>query len=337
MRKYAIAATIGLVASIALAAPAANAGQSITAGGASTQKNIQDACAAAYSTDTVAYASVGSGTGRNNFLSGSYDFGGTDAPYAATDKQPTDFTYVPVIGVPVAIPFNIPGVKTLNLTPKVLGGILRGSYTTWDHAEIKKLNPSAALPSTKITVVYRSTSSGTTQNLAQYFIGNSTTGFKDNGTWATASSQGTPVGLGAATGAVIVSTVASTAGSIGYADLSDVAGKGLNFAAIRNPLGQFVKPTVAATAKFLSEQRVTANGILDIDFKKGVKGGYNLSLVSYVLAPTKAANAAKGTAIRNYLTYMLTKCAPAKAAGLNYVPVTGKLLIKAKSLIAKVK
>lgn len=337
MRKYAIAAATALVVTVALAAPAANAGQSITAGGASTQKIIQDACAASYSTDNVAYASTGSGTGRNNFLSGSYDFGGTDAAYAATDKLPADFTYVPVIGVPVAIPFNVPGVTSLNLTPRVLGGILRGVYTTWDDAEIKKLNPSAALPSTKITVVYRSTSSGTTQNLAQFFIGNSTSGFKDNGTWATASSQSTPVGLGAANAGAVVSTVASTKGSIGYADLSDVAGKGLSFAAIRNPLGVFVKPTVAATAKFLAEQRVTANGILDIDFKSAVKGGYNLSLVSYVLAPTKAANAAKGTAIRNYLTYIITKCAPAKAANLNYVPISGKLLIKAKALVAKVK
>lgn len=333
----AMVAVTAVVASVALIAPAANAGQSITAGGASTQKIIQDACSAAYSTDSVAYASTGSGTGRNNFVAGTYDFGGSDTAYAATDKTPESFTYIPVIGVPVAIPFNVTGVKSLNLSARVLGGILNGRYTTWDDAEIKKLNPSANLPSDKITVVYRSGSSGTTQNLARFLMGNGGSGYKDNGTWATASSQSTPVGVSAANAGAVVSTVASTANSIGYADLSDVAGKGLNFAAVRNPAGQYVKPTVAASAKFLAAQKVLPNGILDIDYKSNIKGAYNLSLVSYALAPTASANATKGTAIRNYLNYVITKCAPAKATGLNYVPISGALLVKAKALVAKIK
>ena len=337
MRKYAIAVATALVASVALAAPAAQAGQSITAGGASTQKIIQDACAASYSTDSVAYASTGSGTGRNNFLAGTYDFGGTDAAYAATDKLPAKFTYVPVIGVPVAIAFNIPGVKSLNLSPKVLAAILNGTYKTWDDASIKALNPGANLPSSAITVVYRSGSSGTTQNLARFLADNGGTGWKDNGTWATASSKSNPVGISAANAGAVVSTVASTSGSIGYADLSDVAGKGLSFAAIRNGAGAYIKPTVAASAKFLATQRVGADGILDIDYKASVAGGYNLSLVSYALAPTASGNSAKGTAIRNYLNYVITKCGPAKATKLNYVPLSGPLLVKAKALVAKVK
>ena len=337
MRKYAIAAAVALVASVALAAPAAQAGQSITAGGASTQKIIQDACAASYSADSVAYASTGSGTGRNNFLAGTYDFGGTDAAYSAADKKPANFTYVPVIGVPVAIAFNIPGVKSLNLSPKILAAILNGTYKTWDDASIKALNPGANLPSSAITVVYRSGSSGTTQNLARFLAANGGTGWKDNGTWATASSKPSPVGISAANAGAVVSTVASTSGSIGYADLSDVAGKGLSFAAIRNGAGAYIKPTVAASAKFLATQRVGTDGILDIDYKKSVDGGYNLSLVSYALAPTAAANSAKGTAIRNYLNYVITKCGPAKATGLNYVPLSGPLLVKAKALVAKVK
>jgi phosphate transport system substrate-binding protein len=337
MRKIAIAAATALVATVALAAPAAYAGQSITAGGASTQKIIQDACSASYSTDSVAYASTGSGTGRNNFLAGTYDFGGSDTAYNATDKQPSDFTYVPVIGVPVAIAFKLNGVTSLNLSAKVLAGIFNGRYTKWNDPQIVALNPKAALPGTDITVVYRSGSSGTTQNFARFLRGNGGSGYQDNGTWSTASGQATPVGLSAANAGAVVSTIASTQGSIGYADLADVAGKGLDFAAIRNPLGAYVKPSVAASAKFLAAQRVGTDGILDIDYKASIAGGYNLSLVSYALAPTKSANATKGTAIRNYLNYVITKCAPAKAAGLNYVPISGALLLKAKALVAKVK
>ncbi len=337
MRKYAIAVAAALVASVALAAPAANAGQSITAGGASTQKIIQDACAATYKTDSVAYASTGSGTGRNNFVAGTYDFGGSDTAYAATDKLPAKFTYVPVIGVPVAIAFNIPGVTSLELSPRVLAAILNGTYKTWDDASIKALNPNAKLPSSAITVVYRSGSSGTTQSLSRFLAANGGTGWKDNGTWATASSKSNPVGISAANAGAVVSTVASTSGSIGYADLSDVAGKGLKFAAIRNGAGKPVLPSVAAAAKFLSGQRVGVDGILDIDYKASVAGGYNLSLISYAIAPTASSNAAKGTAVRNYLNYVITKCGPAKATKLNYVPLSGPLLTKARALVAKIK
>ena len=204
MRKYAIAAATALVASVALAAPAANAGQSITAGGASTQKIIQDACAAAYKTDSVAYASTGSGTGRNNFVSGTYDFGGSDTAYAATDKQPDAFTYVPLIGGPIAVVFKVDGVTSLNLSAKVLGGIFNGRYTKWNDEEIKALNPKAALPNKAINVVYRSGSSGTTQNLANFLRGNGASGYKDSGTWATASSQSTPVGISASNAQAVV-------------------------------------------------------------------------------------------------------------------------------------
>lgn len=336
MRRNAIAIVTALVASVALVGPAANAGQAITAGGASTQYIIQSACTAAYTADSVTYASTGSGTGRANFLNGTYDFGGADVGYSATDTKPANFTYVPVIGVPVAIAFNVSGVTSLNLSAKVLGGILNGRYTTWNDSEIAKLNPSANLPSSKITVVYRSGSSGTTQNLARYLAGNGTSGWKDNGTWATASSQGTPVGISAANAGAVVSTIASTAGSIGYADLADVAGKGLNYAALRNPVGAYVKPTVAGAGKFIAAQRIAADGTLDIDYKMNVTGGYNLSFVSYAIAPT-ASGSTKGASVRNYITYLLTKCAPAKALSLNYVPISGALLTKAKALVAKIK
>jgi phosphate transport system substrate-binding protein len=335
MRKYAIAAATALVASVALAGPSAYAAETLSAGGASTQTVLQAVCTAAYTTDKVTYVASSSGTGRTNFLNGTFDFGGTDVAYGATDAKPANFTYVPVVGVPVGIIFNVEGVKSLNLTAKVLGGILNGRYTTWDDAEIKKLNPSANLPSAKINTIYR-TSSGTMQNLARFLAGNGASGYKDSSSWTTASGQASPIGVSAGSAPLMVAAVKATANSIGYADLSDAATSGLPFAAIRNPLGAFVKPTVAASAKFLAAQRVDAEGILNIDYQAKIAGGYNLSLVSYVVAPTKSASAAKGTAVRNYVSYLVNKCGPAKAAANNYVPLSGPLLVKAKALVGKI-
>jgi hypothetical protein len=87
----------------------------------------------------------------------------------------------------------------------------------------------------------------------------------------------------------------------------------------------------------LGTQKVLANGILDIDYKKAVKGGYNASLVTYALAPTAAANPAKGAAVKKFLTYVINSCAPSKAPGLNYSPLSAALKAKALQLVATVK
>lgn len=340
MRRNAIAAisaATALVASVALAAPSANAAESLTAGGSSYANGIMSACAAGYTADKVTYAPTGSGAGRTNFLNGSYDFGASDAAYAAADTKPKNFVYVPLVGGPIAAVFNVPGLSSLNLTAKVLGGIMNGRYTTWDDPEIVKLNPSAKLPSNKINVIYRSDKSGTVENFALFLAGNGATGYKGNGAWATASSQSTPVGSGANGSQALTAAVAATSYSISFADLSDAVSKGLKSAAIRNPLGVYVKPSVKAASAFLAVQRVGTDGILDIDYKKAVKGGYNMSLVTYAIAPTAAANAAKGQAIKKFLTYVINTCAPSKAPGLNFSPLSSALKAKALKLVATVK
>lgn len=333
----AIVAITALVASVALVGPSANAKETITAGGSSYANSILSTCAQAYKTDTITYASVGSGAGRNNFTSGTYDFGASDAPYAAADKKPDNFTYVPLVGGPIAIVFNVDGVKSLNLTAKVLGGIMNGRYKTWNDQSIRALNPKAKLPNSPINVVYRSGSSGTTQAFANYLRGNGASGWKDNGTWGTASGQSAPVGSGAANSQLLVASVLSTKNSVGYADLADVASKGLPFAALLNPAGQFVLPSVRAASTFLGTQKVLANGILEIDYKKSVRGGYNNSLVTYALAPTAAKDKAKGVAINKFLTYVINSCAPSQGPKLNYSPLSAALKKKALELVAKVK
>ena len=335
--SVAIIATILSLGMVSTSIVPAQAKTSIVSGGSSFANSIISTCAQAYKTDTITYASTGSGTGRNNFITGTYDFGASDSPYPASAKKPENFTYVPLVGGPIAIVFNVEGVSSLNLTAKVLGGIMNGRYTTWNDEAIQSLNPKAKLPNTKINVYYRSDTSGTTQNFANYLRGNGASGWKDNGSWSNASSQSAPVGSGAANSQLLVAGVATTKNSIGYADLSDVAAKGLPFAALRNPLGQYVKPSVKSSSVFLSVQKVGSNGILEIDYKKAVRGGYNNSLVTYAIAPTASANKDKGVAIRKFLTYLINTCSPSKASGLNYTSLSGALKAKALKLVSTVK
>ena len=333
----AIATVSALVASVALVAPASNAAETITSGGSSYANSIISTCAAAYKTDTITYASVGSGTGRTNFRTGTYDFGASDAAYSATDVKPANFTYVPLIGGPIAIVFNVSGVKTLNLTPKLLDGIFTAKITKWNDAKIKAVNAAVAskLPNKDIQVVFRSDNSGTTNNFGNYMKQTAGGSWKAADAWADAS--GSTKGTGASKNSGIVTTVKGLANSISYADLADVMTAGLSYASVQNGAGQYIKPTVSASSKFLAANPVSTNGEVVFDYKKKVTGGYNLSLISYGLAPTKSAFASKAAAVKDYFTYFLSTCAPKEAAKTGYVAVSGKLKAKALELVAKIK
>jgi len=199
--------------------------------------------------NTVAYTSTGSGAGLTAYKSGAMDYAATDTPWAAGAAPTAAFAYVPVTAGPVAIAFNLAGVKSVNLDPKTLSAIFKGTITTWNDKAILKLNPSApAALKGKITVVYRN-GSGTTANVQDYLnqtVGgfSATNGNKD---WQGAK------GAEATTSAVMVSTIKATPGAIGYADLADVNIK-LKYAALKNGAGKFVKPTAAAAKAFISAQ-----------------------------------------------------------------------------------
>ena len=81
---------------------------------------------------------------------------------------------------------------------------------------------------------------------------------------------------------------------------------------------------------------MNSQGVVLFDYDEVVKGGYNLSLLAYGMAPT-GAGTAKATATKEYLTYFLNTCAPKEAAKLNYVALSGPLLKTARSLVARVK
>jgi phosphate transport system substrate-binding protein len=339
MRKISgILVASALVASITLVAPAAYANETITGSGSSYMNSMQQACIAGYSsasTNKVTYTSTGSGTGKTQFASGATQFGGSDSLYSS--DQPANFTYVPLIGGPVAIVFNVAGVKNINLTPKLLDGIFTGTITKWNDAAIKKVNAAVAskLPNATIQIVYRSGNSGTTNNFGNYMKQTVGGSWKAADAWADAS--GSTTGTGAGTSAVVITTVKGLANSIGYVDLADSLTAGLSFAAVQNAAGQYVKPSVAASARFLASQTVSTNGEVVFDYKKKVTGGYNLSLIAYGMAPTKSPFASKAAAVKDYFTYFINTCAPAKAADVGYVAVSGKLKAKALELVAKIK
>jgi phosphate transport system substrate-binding protein len=336
MRKIAgLAAAVAITASALIATPAL-ADTTITSGGSSFSAKMLQTCAANYSAATVTYTSSSSGTGRTNFANGTFDFAGSDGAYGAADAKPKgDYAYVPVLGGPIAIIFNVPGVTNLRLDATTIGAIFQGTIKTWNDAAIAKLNPGVKLPAADITPEYRGTKSGTNGNFSGYLVANKATGWTADQTWTTATGKATPAGIGGATSANVVSNVKATTNSIGYVDLADAVAAGLPYATVKNAAGQFVKPTTAGAAKFLAGQPVNDNGTVAIDWAKNVPGGYNASVITYAIVPTSTST--NGAAVKSFINYVISTCVPANAAKLGYVSLTGAISAKAKAVVATIK
>jgi phosphate transport system substrate-binding protein len=322
-----IIAAVALVGTIGLTGTAASAAATLKSSGSSFANGIMQACKTNVGGVDLTYTSTGSGTGRSQFVAKTTDFGMTDGLFTA-GSQPANFVYVPLVGGPVAIVLNVPGVKTLNLTGDLIGKLYTGKITKWNDAAIAKENKGVKLPALAVQPVYRSGSSGTSENFTNYLAAIAGNGWVKNSTFASAN---TVVGTSAATSTVLVTTVKSTAGAFGYADLSDVAASGLNYASIKNGAGQFIKPDVRSAKAFLAVQRVGSNGVVGYDYKAPVRGAYPLSLISYAIA---YKNGNKD--VQNYLKAFVNTCAPTEATKLSYVAIDGKLKSTALSLIDQI-
>jgi phosphate transport system substrate-binding protein len=344
MKRVSRAFVAGAVAAgLLIAGASAASAASISGGGASFQATFQATCSAAYTDHTVTYVSSSSGTGKNQFATGNFDFAGSDAPYSSSEYKGRagGYNFVPVTAGPIAFGFNVPGVTSLKLDNLTASKILRGEISTWNDAAIKKLNPGVKLPSNNIVVAYRSSSSGTTENLAGYFraVGQDAPGYwVVNGTFTKANGKGAPAGsLGFVTGQQVVATVKDTKYTFGYADLADFKAQGVkNFVALKNPAGDYVVPTAASAAKFVAKQtNVQDSGLVGLNWAGKIKGAYNAVAVTYLIGDN-GATTDKAKAVEAYANFLLDSCGPKEAAKAGYVPLGGKILKVAKAQAAKI-
>ncbi len=201
------------------------------------------------------------------------------------------------------------------------------------------------LPNTPIKVAYRSGGSGTTNNFTKFLnnaVGSIWTNAA-NDTFTTAF----PGGSGAvpadgtfqsATGSDgVANYVVTNNGAITYTELSYVEERktaSIKSALIGNNAGKYVAPSAAATSAFYAEAAVAANGLVTPDYTVAAADAYLINAVSYGLGAT--ANTTANTAVKNWFTYFVNKCAPASAAGAFYAPLAGNLLTKALAQAAKV-
>ena len=130
---------------------------------------------------TLNYNPVGSGTGIADLQTATVDFAGSDPSLKPADKSGMKG---PALQFPVAfgaitVSYNLSGIKSgLKLDGPTIAKIYMGQIKTWNDPAIKALNPGMSLPSTSITVVHRSDSSGTTAGFTTFLA-------DTDPTWAT--------------------------------------------------------------------------------------------------------------------------------------------------------
>ena len=276
----------------------------------------------------INYQSIGSGGGIRQFTEGTVDFGASDAPMS--DEQIAavqgNVLHVPTVIGAVALTYNLPalGATPLKLDGTVISDIFLGKVTKWNDRKLAALNPGVALPSTDIIVVHRSDGSGTSFVFTDYLS-------KVSPEWAQkvgkATSVNWPIGLGGKGNEGVTQQVKQSEGAIGYVELIYALSNRLPFAQVKNAAGSFVTPDL----KSVTEAAGSATFAPDTDFRVSITNApgataYPIASFTWLLVHPKAADAAKGAQINDFLKWMLEPEAQRMAADLNYAPLPVPLI-----------
>jgi phosphate transport system substrate-binding protein len=208
---------------------------------------------------TVNYNPVGSGAGQTSLAGATVAFAGSDPALKPADeaKMKGPVLQYPVAFGAITVSYNLPGVKSgLKLDGTTVADIFSGKIKTWNDSAIKSLNPGVSLPSTPITVVHRSDSSGTTDGFTTYLS-------DVDSTWKSTIGSGKdvkwPTGTGGKGNSGVAAVVKQTTGSVGYVEQAYAVENGFTYAAIKNSAGSYVEPTIPNTSAAAEGITVPAN------------------------------------------------------------------------------
>ena len=276
---------------------------------------------------TLAYNPTGSGAGVDQFIAKQVDFAGSDSALKddqvkkAADRCGGNPAWnLPLVFGPVALAYNIEGVDKLVVNADVLAKIFQGQITKWNDPAIGALNSGTNLPDADIKPVYRSDSSGTTDNFQKYLAAAAPQSWTKG---AGKEFQG-GAGEGAQKSSGVVQAIQATPGAIGYVEKSPAAAAGLKNAEIDSGAGA-VALTDESTAKAVAAAKVKGDGndlTLDLNALYASKeaGAYPLMLATYEIVCSKGYDADTAAAVKSFLTVSANQ-GQANLSTAGYVPL----------------
>jgi phosphate transport system substrate-binding protein len=315
-----------LLGAVALTGSPAAAQVSLTGAGATFPNPIYTKWFDAYHKKTgvqINYQSIGSGGGIRQFTEGTVDFGASDGPMNDDQMQAVGgkVLHVPTVLGAVVLTYNLPGIGNtrLKFDGPTIAGIFQGKITKWNDRALAALNPGVKLPDSDIIVVHRSDGSGTSYIFTD-FLSKVSPDWKQN--VGKATSVNWPTGLGGKGNEGVTQQVKQTEGSLGYVELIYALSNGLPYADVKNPAGKFVEPSLASVSAAAASAKFEKN----TDFRVSItnapgEAAYPISSFTWLLIQTNIKDPAKGKAIKDFLSWMLTPEAQRMAEELKYAPL----------------
>ena len=313
---------------------------SITAAGATFPMPFYNLAFKKYTEVTgvpMTYGGIGSGGGIRSLQDKVVDFGASDA--FLSDKElsdmPAAIVHIPTCMGAVVIAYNLPGVENLKMIPELLENIFMGTITKWNDPKMKAVNPDIKFPDTKITVVYRSDGSGTTNIFSDYMT-------KVSKLWSekvgTGKSLNWPVGIGAKGNPGVAGTISQSVGAIGYIGSEYAFAQKIQYAMVQNSSGNFINPdiktvTSAAKGQIPADTRVMVTNSSDPE-------AYPISgftwIILYKEQSYNGRTLAQAEAGVKFLDWLVNSDAQAIAVSVNYASLPSDVSSVAKNILRSI-
>jgi len=357
--KVAILATAAVVA----LTPSAVA-YDLTSAGATSVSTFLEKCKTSYQADTkdtLSHAGGGSGAGKTAINAGTKDMAFSDS---ANTAAPAGVFHIPAAVWPIGIAYNLnnSASKQLQLSVTTIAKIFSGQITRWNDPAIvadtqrvrsipvykqqngknvldakgapvvdhyRTLTIPFTMPDKPITVIYRGSTSGTTNNFTSALAGAAPSVWTKPGNDSFVTSNPTDISTKAAsfqagTGSDGVAALAArTKYSIAYIETGFItANPALKAAVVINNAGKTVSPDVAgAQAMFAVSTLNDATGLITWNYKTTDADAYPFTAGTYAMVKSNYGKADLAAAVKRQVEYMAFECST-KVTTEGMIPIT---------------
>jgi phosphate transport system substrate-binding protein len=270
---------------------------------------------------------VGSGAGVEKFLAEQVDFGATDAPLKAEERQKfpqsrQKLIQIPMTGGLVVFAYNLSNFEqkeALKLSRKSYCAIVTGKIRKWNDPQIMADNPQIQLPDLPIIFIHRADSSGTTFILTNHLQ----TVCSEWKSGAAKSVQWPPGFLAISKNEGVTAQIQQTQGAIGYIEYSYAKSNNITTATLENQAGKWIKPSPEAAAEAFVKADVKEDLALVIPDPVSVEA-YPIVGLTWLLLYGSYDSAIQTKTLKSFITWSLTK-GDKYAVQLGYLPLPNDL------------
>lgn len=322
-------------------------GGTLLASGSSAQANAMEIWVNTYQANCegsqINYKATGSGAGIQEFLQDTTAFAGSDSLLTEGEIAESRSVcrdggeqgraiHLPMVAGPIAVGYNLPGVRELVLDAPTLARIFDSRISSWNDPAIAELNPGADLPDLPITAFHRSDGSGTTDNFTSYLHAAAPEAwpYEPDKNWRGHGGQSADGSSG------LVGMVQQNEGAIAYFELSYAHQNEITAVHLDTGAREPVAPSVDNSSNAVAEATVIGGGddlALELDYATRQEAAYPLVLVSYEIVCNRGNNPDTLPLTRAFLRYTASDEGQQDLAQIDYAPIPDNIISQVRQRV----